>query len=153
MSKEQLIKEVEKLTKQLNRKKDERLSWKKIMHGEIVRGPGYWGTGHFLFYDSIPTPAAVNKLNVVEREVEQEMMDLIPEAERVEVVCQDIIDGGEIGRIKCLKTPDGVHFDKTYINMLNKVAPGFTLEAAQGVAAIIKVNGEMVGCLMPVNSN
>ena len=38
MTKEALIKEIEKLNKKLNAKKVERLSWKKIMGGTLIIG-------------------------------------------------------------------------------------------------------------------
>lgn len=62
MSKEELIKEIEKLNKKLYQKKVARLSWKKIMNRRLVKGPDYWSNGHFALYNHIAIPEAVNKL-------------------------------------------------------------------------------------------
>lgn len=148
MSKEELIKLCIKQDKALNKKKVERLSWKKIMCGQIVRGPDYWSNGHFLLDNSIEIPAAVLALKgLYDRTTGLEFSAVMGEVKRSTSNPYNWTE--EDGNIV---TENRRGFARRYINMLNKIVPGFTLETAPDFkAATIVKDGQIVGLLMPIH--
>lgn len=152
MSKDELIKEIEKLNKKLYHKQVARLSWKKIMDDRLVKGPNYWSNGHFALYDAIPIPEAVNKLkDLYHINVNAGLETIFNESdERKESDKEAWIDAEDGNTI----TEHGVKFQKIYLKMLEKLIPGFTLkvECEEFKPALIYSKGEMVGLLMPMRS-
>jgi hypothetical protein len=148
MSREELIKEIEKLNKKLNRKQVARLSWKKIMNGSIVKGPDYWSNGHFALYNNIEIPQPVLDLQMLdERTTDLTLTALLNEVSRHVAVLRVVGEGDEKGKIL---TEHDVKFTKHYIDMLDKLTPGYTLKVGgPSDAAIIELDGKMIGILMP----
>lgn len=151
MSKEQLLKEVVKLDKQLNQKKVERLSWKKIMAGTLCKGPGYWSNGHFALINDIEIPkAALNLVGLMERTPDTEMQALVGDKERKETDRSQWKEITESNMVKVV-TEHGVKFQKLYITMLDKLIPGFVLKVLDNESpAVIEKDGQVMGVLMPV---
>lgn len=151
LTKEELIKLCIKQDKALNKKKIERLSWKKIMNGTFVKGPGYWSNGHFALKNKIAIPAAITALKnlywtgPVETTLETLLGDKEHKADDREHWTNETLSSG----MNIVRTKSGVGFQKLYITVLDKMVPGFSLEVAAEGPAIIKLKGETVGLLMP----
>ena len=148
MTKEALIKEIEKLNKKLNAKKVERLSWKKIMGGTLVKGPDYWSNGHFALFNTVPIPGAVSKLkNLYERDTETGLDILISSEERTPTNKELWKEGDN----KQIITEHGAQFQKIYTDMLEKLIPGYSLKLTGYMStALIYKDGAIVGLLMPL---
>ncbi|MCK5603674.1 hypothetical protein KAR91_17440 [Candidatus Pacearchaeota archaeon] len=151
MSKEELIKEIEKLNKKLYQKKVSRLSWKKIMNDRLVKGPNYWSNGHFALYDTVPIPEAVNKLkSLYPSEIDSPLETIFNESDERKESDKTLWTDTEDGQTM---TEHGVKFQKIYLAMLEKLIPGYTLRVAQDfVTALIYKDGELMGLLMPMKS-
>ncbi len=142
-----------------------RLSWKNIMGGMFIKGNDFWSNGHFAFYNKeIAIPAAIPKLkDIYVREPDTigflagDLQNLIVEGSRSPVERDDLKHVGIVRRgfkvrgTDCFVTPDNIYFDSEYIEMLDKIVPGFVLEVGAGIAAVIKYNNIQIGVLMPVN--
>ena len=143
-----------------------RLPWKKIMGSMLIKGRDFWSNGHFAFYtNKVTMPAHIPKLKGIDvREpggagftVLPTLEGLIKEGARSPVERADLKHVGVVRRgcvvrgTDCFMTPGGIHFETEYIEMLDKIAPGFVLEAGARIAAVIKSNGVQIGVLMPVN--
>lgn len=150
MSKDDLIKEIEKLNKKLYHKQAARLSWKKIIGHRLVKGPNYWSNGHFALYDTVPMPEAINKLkDLYPSDIDSSLKEIFNiEDERKESDKEAWTDT-EDGQIL---TEHGVKFQKIYLNMLKKLIPDFTLKVTseEFKPALIYSKGELVGLLMPM---
>ena len=152
MTKEQLIKEIEKLNKKLYHKKTGRLAWKKLMNGQMVKGQGFWSNGHFAFLDGIEKPEAINKLiGLYEKETEINFDTLIGDKQGKIQAMSDLTERGEYkDRLYSL---DGISFQKQYIKMIDKLIPDFQLEVRGNLPAIIKRENKIVGLLMPMRGD
>jgi hypothetical protein len=155
MTKEELIKEVKKLENRLNRKKAERLPWKKIMNDTLAKGPDYWSNGHFLLKNSIEIPKAVLALKgLCERTPETTVSELMGNNDRKtsDREAWSELENDENSDVKTM-TEYNVSFNKLYITMLDKLVPGFTLEVKDDrTPAIIQKDGELIGVLMPLRN-
>jgi len=158
LSKGELLKECNKLYRQLNRKKVERLSWKKIMNGRLVRGPNYWSNGHFaVVNEACEIPKSVVALNLFASDSATTLGELAPagiheysKAPRALWVGETNDNGVKLIIIKGFDTG----FQALYINALDKLLPGFDLYVKDGKSpALLMVNGLSAGLIMPHKLN
>lgn len=153
MTKEELITVIEKLNKKLYHKQAARLSWKKLMNGTLATGADYWSNGHFALYNTVPMPEAINKLkDIYPREVESSLESLITSQERTPTNKDLWIEReGTDTRFKEIVTEHGQRFQASYIAMIEKLIPDFSLELTGEMApALIYSKGELMGLLMPL---
>ena len=154
MTKEDLIKEIEKLNKKLYHKQAARLSWKKIMSDKLVYGPDYWSNGHFALKNIIPIPEAVSKLkDLYPRDTDVELEVLIGKNEDGKEKEQTPTDKKlwKEGDNKQIITEHGAQFQKIYTDVLEKLVPGYSLRLTGYMSpALIYKDGDMIGLLMPL---
>lgn len=151
MSKEELIKVIEKLNKKLYHKQAARLSWKKITNHRLVTGSDYWSNGHFALYNTIPMPEAVNKLkDLYPNDTETSLEALINTEERTPTDKELWKENDN----KEMVTEHGQRFQKLYTDMLEKLIPGYELKLTGDMSpGLIYSKGAMVGLLMPLRDS
>jgi len=155
LSKEELLKECNKLYKQLNRKKVERLSWKKIMNGQLVKGPNYWSNGHFaVVNEACEIPKSVDALGLFASDSNTTLNELAPAGMHGYSIAPRALwaeeTDGDNGKKLIIIKGFNTGFQALYINALDKLLPGFDLYIKDGKSpALLNVNGKMAGLIMP----
>lgn len=137
---------------------EKRLHWKEIMKDTLINGPNYWSNGHFaLLNDKVEIPKAVKRLDIgYKRDKDQTFNSLLRDGERVTSDRQQWEEKGDF----TFTGNGGAHL-KDYMEMLEKLIPGFTLDVQKKIPlwsndfipSIIKKDGDIVGMIMPVQTN
>jgi hypothetical protein len=158
-TRKELVAEINRLNKIINRKQVDRLSWKKIMGDrDLILGPGYWSNGHFALMNCIEKPKALlNLKSLVTREIESKMSSaLFPEITRTQIAPSTGIESESKNSGKVIKIGESF-FDPLYLKMLNRVVPSFTLKVPTShkdswiCAHILDKDDNCVGILAPLN--